>query len=254
MILKKEYSEYIAGTKFDKGYRYKITGRNKLGRDKIVYLSALLKGKSVIHLGCTDHVDCIDQKIKENIWLHKIITNISKDCIGIDINEEAINYIKNKYANQDYAKNIYMADITSNFLKEHHFRAEYLLMGEILEHIDNPVDFLKQIVEKNRDCIDKIIITVPNMYNIHTKIFSWFNIEQINTDHRYWFSPITLWKVASQAGLKVLSIDLVSSPISKKLNLTNVLKVISRYFFEWKPLNRKHIVLVAAIDKQGKKR
>ncbi len=249
MILKQEYLPYISGEKFNKGYRFKVSGPNTIKeRDKIKYLSRLLKGKSVVHLGCTDHIDCIDQKIKENIWLHKIITEVSQECIGIDINQEAIDYIKDKYKDENFAENIYMGDITTDFLKQHNFNAEYLLMGEMLEHIDNPVDFLRQIVEKNRESIKKIIITVPNMYNIYTKVFSWFNIEQINTDHRYWFSPITLWKVAQRAGLKVESIDLVSTPISKKLNLTNVLKIIIRIFFEWKPLNRKHIVMIATID------
>lgn len=249
MILKKEYYDYITGAKFDRGFKYKIAGGIKFGgEDKIAYLASLLKGKSVIHLGCTDHIDYIDLKIRENIWLHKIITDISKTCIGIDINEEAIEYIKKKYAGKNFANNIYAADITSNFLKEKNIKAEYLLMGEILEHIDNPVNFMKEIIAKNKGQIRKIIITVPNMYNIHTRIFSWFNIEQINTDHRYWFSPITLWKVASRAGLKVESIDLLSSPVSNKLTLTNILKLTSRYLFEWKPLNRKHIILVATID------
>lgn len=249
MILKQEYYPYISGDKFDKGYRFKIGGGSKIQEnDKIKYLVKILKGKSVIHLGCTDHVDCIEQKIKENIWLHRIITNVSSECIGIDINQEAIDFIHKRYGDKKFAKNIYMGDITTDFLREHNLKAEYLLMGEILEHIDDPVSFLRKIIEKNRGCIEKIIITVPNMYNIHTRIFSWFNIEQINTDHRYWFSPITLWKIATRAGLKVEEIDLVSSPISKKMRLTNVLKIFSRVFFEWKPLNRKHIILIAKID------
>ncbi len=252
MILKKEYFDYISGTKFNKGYSFKISGKNQIRGDKIKYLSTLLSNKSVIHLGCTDHIDCIEQKIDENIWLHKIITQVSTQCIGIDINNEAIEFIKEKYPNEEFSKNIHLADITSNYLKENHIAAEYLLMGEILEHIDNPVEFLKLIIEKNKDCIKKIIITVPNMYNIHTKIFSWFNIEQINTDHRYWFSPVTLWKVASQAGLKVTNIDIVSTPISKKLNLTNCLKWISRCIFEWKPLHRKHLILIASIQEEEK--
>ena len=111
MILKEEYFAYISGTKFDKGYRYKITGDTNCGRDKFKYLSILLRNKSVIHLGCTDHIDCIDQKIQENIWLHKIITDVSSNCIGIDINKEAIDYIKTNYSNEDFANNIYMADI-----------------------------------------------------------------------------------------------------------------------------------------------
>ena len=247
MILKKEYFSYISGKKFDKGFKYRISGSDKR-KDKIEYLSSILKGKSVVHLGCTDHVNCIDQKIKDNIWLHKIVTELSSHCIGIDINEEAIQYIKENYTDERFANNIHLADITSNYLKENNIKAEYLLMGEILEHVDNPVSFLQQIIESNRDCIDKIIITVPNMYNIYTRIFSWFNIEEINTDHRYWFSPVTLWKIAYRGGVNVKSIELLCSPISKKINLKNMLKFMSKYLFEWRPLNRKHIVLIGTLN------
>lgn len=208
----------------------------------------LLKGKSVIHLGCADHVEYIEQKVREDVWFHKLITDISSECIGIDIDQDAIDLIHKRYAGKKYAENIYMADITTDFLKEHNLKAEYLLMGEILEHVDNPVQFLKEIVEKNKGYIKKIIITVPNMYSIHTRIFSWFNIERINTDHRYWFSPITIWKVATRAGLKVESIELVSASIPKKVCLKNILKVIKRILLEWRPLNRANIVLIAELD------
>ena len=250
MILKEEYYDYIKGLKFDKGYCYKIIGQSKAGGGKIEYLTALLHNKSVIHLGCTDHMDCIEQKIKENIWMHKVLTEVSGNCIGLDINEKAVEFIKKRYAKKPFAENIHVADITSGYLRKHQIKADYLFMGEVLEHIDNPVSFLTQIVQSNYGCFKKMIITVPNMYSIDTKIYGWFNIEQINTDHRYWFSPITLWKVVDRAGLEVSSIELVSSSISNKRNLVNALKILSRLFFEWRPLNRKHIVLIADVRRK----
>ena len=228
----------------------KLPGEIVRGGGKIEYLSALLANKSVIHLGFADHIDCIDQKIRDSIWLQKIITEVSARCIGIDMNEEAVRWLKERYAGKAFAENIYVADITSGYLKKHRIKADYLFLGEILEHIDNPVSFLTQILERNQGCFKKILITVPNMYSMDTKIYGWLNIEQINTDHRYWFSPITLWKVADRAGLNVKSIDLVSSTISKKISLVNLLKFLSRLLFEWRPLNRKHIVLSASVKKK----
>lgn len=247
MYLTEEDYDYIKGNKFSKGYRLKIKGDDVKKKDKICYLSKILQNKSVIHLGCTDHLECIDDKIKNNVWMHKIITSVSNKCVGLDINGEAINYLKKNYENEVFVQNIYEADITSSFLKDHEITAEYLLLGEILEHISNPCDFIKEIIQKNRNNIDKIIITVPNMYNIYTKIFSWFNIEEINTDHKYWFSPFTLWKVADDAGIKVTHIEFASSPITKEYSLRNLLKIISKYLFEWKPLYRKHLILIGEI-------
>ena len=251
MKLKAEYLPYIEGEKFDSGKMYVIKGENRFGgKDKIDFLKKYFDGKKVVHLGCTDHIDCIDRKIKGDIWLHKVLTETCDECWGIDINNEAIDYIKEKYKGEKYAENIMLGDITTDFLKDNNIIAEYLFMGEILEHVDDPVGFLKSVVAHNKGQIQKIVITVPNMFSIDVKLASLLDIEWINTDHRYWFSPITLWKVATRAGLEVNRIELLSAAISSGISSANILKLFRRIWFEWKALNRKHIFLEASI-KQG---
>jgi hypothetical protein len=80
---------------------------------------------------------------------------------------------------------------------------DYLILGELLEHIDNPVLFLSQIRQKYGKVIDKVLITVPNglrWVNIK-RVFR--NKEVINSDHRFWYTPYTLAKVCTNAGLEV---------------------------------------------------
>jgi hypothetical protein len=86
-----------------------------------------------------------------------------------------------------------------------------MVMGEVLEHMDNPVTFLNIIHKKYAGNIDKLIITVPNA-------FGWPNFknvfrhrECINTDHRYWFTPYTLGKIVVRAGMKIESFQFCAS-------------------------------------------
>ncbi|MBE9547614.1 MAG: hypothetical protein IMF10_09025 [Proteobacteria bacterium] len=73
-----------------------------------------------------------------------------------------------------------------------------------MEHVDNPVLFLDSIKRKYSKHIDKLIITVPNAFKIENFIFiKNDNIEMINSDHRYWFTPYTLGKVVTRACLKI---------------------------------------------------
>jgi hypothetical protein len=75
-------------------------------------------------------------------------------------------------------------------------------MAEVLEHIDNPVWFLKQIIQNYRKNIGNIIITVPNALGIYA-VNNATNLgrESVNIDHRYWFTPYTICNVAHKAGL-----------------------------------------------------
>ena len=112
---------------------------------------------------------------------------------------------------------------------------DYIVAGEVLEHIDDPVMFLKSIREKYGACTERILITVPNALSYTNFRFALRNIEMINTDHRFWFTPYTLLKVASQAGITVEDFDLCGDD---KPSLFSV-----KWWLKDKPLFRNRIVL-----------
>lgn len=169
---------------------------NQTRIEKIIELTA---GKNVIHVGCADHLPLIQKKIKNKKWLHGLLMENTAQCIGVDNNAEAVYFIKKQLGIND----VYQLDITEDnpsFLKNSHW--DYMILGEIIEHIDNPVDFLSKIKEKYRGQVDKIIITAPNIFNLLTIKDIKNNVENINTDHRYWFSPYTLTKILINSGFK----------------------------------------------------
>lgn len=106
-------------------------------------LTSKVTGKKIVHLGCTDHINYIDAKLNSGTFLHKLLTDALEECIGIDIEQEAIDHLKERSIN-----NIINADITDpdiEIIKKQKW--DYLILEELLEHIENPVAFMKQIKE-----------------------------------------------------------------------------------------------------------
>lgn len=200
--------EYLDGTEVNNGgifdFSDKIFDPSRINAI-IKLISKSIGGGvvSVIHLGACDHKNLIDDKIRRNEWLHKLLTENSSQCIGFDINEESV-----KYCHSIGWKNIYFLDMISQYEQVYEKisylkKWNYLIAGEIVEHLDNPVAFLKCLNEYYKNRIDKIIITVPNAFRINNVKFSLEGKEGINTDHRYWFTPYTICKVVHRAGFKI---------------------------------------------------
>jgi 2-polyprenyl-3-methyl-5-hydroxy-6-metoxy-1,4-benzoquinol methylase len=199
MKLDNETLEYLEGKKFSNALKIKYDYYQPIP-DRISLLCNLVRGKNVLHLGCLDHLPLIDGKISRNKWLHKELTNVAAVCLGVDINVETRDYVKSKYG----FDNIILGDFTQQVLPEINKQQwDYAILGELLEHIDNPVDYLKTIRENYKQSIRKIIITVPNAWTQTTLKMAAKSAEYINSDHRYWFTPYTLAHVLIRSGLKL---------------------------------------------------
>ena len=190
--------------------------------DKIIlrpdYLLEVLQNKKVIHLGCTDHNEIIQQKLQAGNYLHNMITYVTQKCVGIDINQQALDFLKSKGVS-----NVFYGDITQpdhQVITSDHF--DFILLGEMLEHIDNPVNFLQRIIENYSDHIDRFMITVPNAFGLPF-LNNAFNAgkEEINSDHRYWFTPYTLSKVVYQAGLQIETLQMCLYDTSRNIFFGN---------------------------------
>jgi hypothetical protein len=227
--------KYLNGETFEKSLTVEI-GRSKhriISREAAI--TEIIRNKNVIHIGCSDHIQIINEKIKNNTWLHKLITDNAHKCIGIDIDKESIEFIKKELGYQ----NVFHGNILTDDFKiitEDHW--DYAVFGEIIEHLDNPVNFLKVFKEKYGKNVSGFIITVPSIYNqaqfrnmMHYK-------EIINSDHRFWFTPYTISKVLASAGYKPEKITYsnlqkltVPELIIRKLKLLTGIKVKYPFYY-----------------------
>ncbi len=191
--------EFLNGSSFRNNYSFEFEKSGYPGISRASLITKLIEGKDVIHIGCSDHIQIIDEKLKSNTWLHKIITENARTCIGIDIDKESIDYIKNKLG----YRNVYSGDINSDPLTIINERKwDYAVFGEIIEHLDNPGSFLKTFKQRFGAAVSEFIITVPNVYtkNQFRNMLKFKEI--INSDHRFWFTPYTILKVLTSAGFR----------------------------------------------------
>ena len=197
MKIEPQVLKYLKGDAFQSSLNVEI-GREKhkiISREAAI--TEIIRDKNVIHIGCSDHIQIINDKIQNNTWLHKLISDNSKKCIGIDIDKESIEFIKKELGYQ----NVYHGNIlTDEFKSIKESRWDYAVFGEIVEHLDDPVNFLKVFKTKYGENVSKFIITVPSIYNKRQFTNMMNYREVINSDHRFWFTPYTISKVLVSAG------------------------------------------------------
>lgn len=236
MVFKENWKSFVAGDDFSSSARFTLSDTSSKSEDRIDLLCNLSAGKKVIHFGCADHVPLIKDKVQGGRWLHQRLEESSKKIVGLDYNLEAIEYISTVLGRQDCLPFDLHRDDVPETLKSEIWDA--LIMGEILEHVDDPVDFLHRLSGKFQGMCRQIIISVPNCFSWENIGYSLRNKEFINTDHRYWFSPYTIAKVAHRAGIEVADIYMCGS--------TSGRSSLYRFMVNRTPMLRE--TLVATLD------
>ena len=178
------YKDYFLNNKFSNCLSYKIDS-NLVKQNRIEFIKQQVKNKTVLHFGFVDHSLNLSHNKK---WLHGELLSSAKEVYGVDILKKEVEFYKKKYPHL-FCFNI-LADPVPNEIKNKSF--DVVVLGEILEHIPEPIIFLKKI----NSCLNfkKIIITVPNAFAINNFFNVFKGAEKINSDHYFWFTPYTLSK------------------------------------------------------------
>ena len=201
---------FLTGKTLDTNFSFPISHVDvKTPTDRVTFLGSLLENKTVLHIGCADHLNVIDAKITTGKHLHSALIKRSKIVTGIDLNVEAIEHLQEKYDIPDlHICNILEVDKESeDFSKGRHY--DFALLAEIVEHLDNPGQFLTHLNDTLGHLYDRIIITVPNAFSSVARR-AWKNgIENVNSDHRFWFSPYTIARLTTAAGFNVERVHMI---------------------------------------------
>jgi hypothetical protein len=231
-------NEYISGKKFTNSLYFKTASFEKSIQARMETIENTVKNKRIVHFGCADHVDIIESKIKKNIWFHKRLMECTTKCTGIDNNKHAVDFLRqNLHIPDIYCLDILKDNIPNEITNE---KYDFLIMGEIIEHIDNPVSFLQAVHMSFKNCTDSIIITAPNAFRWLNFRFALKHTEIINSDHRYWFTVYTLSKLLQLAGYKSIKYQFVESYMPGKWALRK--NIILRLF----PMMRDTVLINAS--------
>ena len=254
---------YITGEKFSDYYHLRLYGNQPISRRDCILKHTM--GKKVLHIGCCDHLPVIAKKIETKTWLHGLLLDNCSFVAGIDINLNAIEYIRTSY-NID---NVFCVDITDSMPEELQSTIfDFAVLGDVVEHVNNPVEFLLNIKKNIKKNVRKIIITVPNALRFYGKssniqnimnMFRGFSKEMINSDHRYWFTPYTIAKVCFEAGLypeELLFCDnevKLRYIIAKKLRIIkydiNIDDVTKKYSSSRWSFSSQDLLLICSLDR-----
>jgi 2-polyprenyl-3-methyl-5-hydroxy-6-metoxy-1,4-benzoquinol methylase len=236
VALDDRYAPYISGREFHNGLRISVDAQDGDVPARPDFLTAIATGMKVIDLGCTDHAPLIEQKLAQDNWVHKRLSEVADRCIGVDIDPTGIE------AARSFGYDVLHLDIIEDAvpadIENHHW--DFLVVGEVLEHIGDPVAFLSTIRAKYCDYVDRIVVTVPNALRIANFQFAKQGLEVVNSDHRFWFTPYTLAKIMTDAGLviegyRMLQSNPVTDPNARSFLLQN-------------PLFREGVAMVARLS------
>lgn len=156
------------------------------------YLHSQIKGKRILDIGVAEH-DI--SHINQDGWQHKFIVEHSSYCVGVDIIEDLVTLLNTK------GYNIKCVDATSDIdLGE---RFDVVLIGDVIEHVNNPVDLLKFAM---RHCTENaiVIVATPNPFFYKNFIDTIRNSTFVaNFEHISWITPSMAMEIARRAGAEL---------------------------------------------------
>lgn len=233
---------FLQGEAFSNSLKVKVSEKAPVF-DRISFLCGYAANKKIIHVGCVDHLPLISQKLASNTYLHQRLDKVAAKQFGIDKSPDGIEFMQKTL----HYKNVAVEDILEGPINPviQEEKWDCMILGEILEHTDNPVHFLSKVHERYKMFVQEIIITVPNALAISNTIQSLKNTEKINSDHRYWFSPYTLHKILDLSGFQPVSHEFATYyPVSRK-GLKYVRNIFLNYLLKRNPVLRSDLIMIA---------
>ena len=160
------------------------------------YILDHCRGKSVLHLGCVDYPVTVLQ-IKTGRWLHSQIMKVADEVVGIDLDKPGIEDLKKNGIDNILYGNV--EDLSPLNLGAF----DVIVAGEIIEHLNNPGLFLKQMKKvMHPDSI--LIVTTVNAYCLRRILRIPFGKESVHPDHVYYFSHSTLTSLLERFDYKII--------------------------------------------------
>lgn len=193
------YKDFLTGNKLDVAHRFVDLSRAEIV-ERIDYLRQKCTGKRVLHIGCLDHSEIIFERIQNGTWLHGIISEVSEICLGIDIDPVGYSMIRREFG----VENVRLLDLSKPMENEEicclqQMRWDLIICPEVLEHITDHQQFLHNLA-----CLAHgrtvLIITGPNAFRFTNFVNTLRRFEDVNSDHKYWFSFYTLSRMLTASG------------------------------------------------------
>lgn len=185
-------------------------------RDRFEVIGLYVVNRDVLDLGCVDarpQKHTAEQRIeyKPNL-LHKRIAEVNPNVLGIDIDPDGAR-ILNQQGFHVQVENVETMDLHRQF--------DTIVAGEIIEHLENPGLFLRNM-RRHLKPDGVLIISTPNPFYAGSRWKIWrYGKPAVHEDHTNWQDPITLTSLLKRTGFTVIDGYWVQPP-------RNILKTWTR--------------------------
>ncbi len=193
-------------------------GRSNYASKKLIDFAVSHAGDTVLDAGCAtgEYIEILGQ--------------LGYDCTGVDVNSEYVNIAKQK------GLDVQVMD--AKYLKFPDKSFDTVLLFEVLEHVDNPEDVLKEV---RRVARKNVLISVPNCTQLHRlrTVGLTYN-HMLDTDHVNFFTKSDMESLLSQQFLQYhvherepifLGNIGLPRPVSYPLSLLYKLRLVSPDFY-----------------------
>lgn len=145
-------------------------------------LQLIPKNKTILDIGCA-----------QNPEIHMKIAEMSKHAVGIDINKKGLEVFKKKGL-EVYDMSAEAINLDSTF--------DYIIAGELIEHVSNPGLFLGGI-RKHLKPDGKIILTTPNISSLLLYLLVVVADKTQDPTHVFYFDKKNLEELVNRYDLKI---------------------------------------------------
>jgi SAM-dependent methyltransferase len=174
--------------------------RMPLIADRIAFLEDLVsRHERTAHLGCTDW-PYTEHRLATGDLLHARLLRVGQ-VTGIDVDREGIDRLAELMPGAPFA----CMDIAEGVPAPHRGAYDLVLVAETLEHVPDPVSFLRGCRELLREG-GTICVTVPNACSPKIGIRTLFGRERVHPDHFVYYGPRTLERTLRAAGFQTDSL------------------------------------------------
>lgn len=161
------------------------------GPKKVEYIRPLVAGCAVLDMGVVAHDP---ETYEDENWLHKHIVAASRECVGIDMLDEGIEFLRDK------GFNVQAAD-AQNFDLGRQF--DVVVAGDIIEHLHDFPGFFSSICQHLKPDGRLVITTCNPWFFVRCLQALLKGKSYVNPEHTTWFCTDTLTELVARFGFQV---------------------------------------------------